>query len=131
MELNVVFKDMDPEPAVTERLESKLQRLEERLGKPIAAKAVLIQHKNEVDCQIRLPYYKKRELVAAATGRDWTSAVDEATEKVERQLNRAEEQRQGRRDGKSLREVPNLEPLASEPEVAPLVEVEFVSRVLD
>ena len=103
MELNVVFKDMEPVPAAIERLEHKLQKLEVRLAKPISAKVVLVQHKNEIDCQIRLPYFKRREF--------------EAVDKVERQLKRAEERLQGRRDGKSLRKTSDMEYVAPDQEV--------------
>ncbi len=100
MELTVVTKmgpegkDLDVDDLVHKHLTQKLGKIEQRLGKPIVARAVLVELPEGFETTITL--LGGHDLVGKAHGDLLLKAVDGAVDKLTRQFEAETEKRTGR-----------------------------------
>lgn len=100
MDLTVVTKlgpegtDAQNDGLVKKHLQAKLEKLEQRWGKPLVARASLVEETDGFECTVTL--HATPDLVGKAREGALLAAVDAATDKLTRQFEDATDKRTGR-----------------------------------
>ena len=90
MNLEVIGKDLNPSEMLKGRLESKLGKIEQRLGQNLFVRVRLETEANrQFSCGIHFQG-AGHEYNANATSSDLVKAADEAMHKIERQVSKAQ-----------------------------------------
>jgi hypothetical protein len=104
MDLTVVTKlgaegkETQVDSLVHKHLEAKLGKLEQRLGKALVCRAVLVEESDGFDATLSL--HGALDLVGKAHGDGLLKAVDAAVDKLTRQFESDAEKRTGREQGR-------------------------------
>lgn len=85
MNLELVGKDVTPSPALRERIEAKLTKLEARLGQKLFVRVSMAKDAGQFICTVHFTA-AKHEYTATASTEDLGKSVDEALSKVDRQV---------------------------------------------
>ena len=90
MNIEVVSKEVDVTTELQDRLERKLERILERRNKEQPVRVLMSESRGRFQTQISM-YIHGKEVLARSEEKNLVAAVDEAIDKVERQVARIHE----------------------------------------
>ncbi|MBM4371028.1 MAG: ribosome-associated translation inhibitor RaiA [Deltaproteobacteria bacterium] len=85
MNIEIVARDVEVTPEIQERLERKLERILERRNKEQPVRVLLAESRGRFQARISMHVFGK-EIFGEAEEKNVIAAVDEACEKVDRQI---------------------------------------------
>lgn len=89
MNLDLVGKDLHPTDELRTRIETKLSKMEARLGHPISPRVTLGSEGTDYTCQVHFTS-NRHDFTAHAHAEDLFKATDDALHRIERQVRKAQ-----------------------------------------
>ena len=84
MNLDMNYRSVQPNEVAEERLISKLTKIDEKLTQPAKYKVQFDYEGHDYQCQISFSLHRQ-QIVAKGSGENLFQAIDEATDRAERQ----------------------------------------------